>query len=114
MCEGLKKAKEKENHLDKWNIVNEKIKSQVGKIIKIALESNPSTGYEWIPKFDEEYLQLIKKEFQSSSERLGVGGIENFEYEPLKSGETTLQMVYKRSWEKKVLDQKTYKIQITQ
>jgi predicted secreted protein len=72
------------------------LKVQKGKVVIISLQSNPSTGYGWIPKFDPQFIRLVKKEFNPLSSLLGAGGIEKFEFKALASGVTTLRMMYKR------------------
>jgi inhibitor of cysteine peptidase len=89
------------------------ISSHVGNTIVITLDSNPSTGYEWIAEFDSEYIRIIKRDYVASSILLGASGIERFEFKALMSGVTTLTMVYKKSWEKSFADEKIYSIQIT-
>lgn len=92
--------------------VNEEIHTEIGKIVIISLNSNPSTGYGWIAEFDPKFIRLVRKEFTPSSNLIGAGGIERFEFEALASGVTTLRMVYKREWEMTFLDEKVYQIHV--
>lgn len=78
---------------------------------KISLESNPTTGYKWEAKFDENFLKLQADTFFKPSEpRIGQGGTQTFEFLPVKSGETIVEFLYKRSWEKQQAQTKQYKV----
>lgn len=90
-----------------------KIKTHIGEIVTISLESNPSTGHRWIAKFEPKFLKLVKQEFISSSNLVGAGGTERFDFKAVTSGTTTLHMVYKREWESTIQDEKKYTIVVT-
>lgn len=92
--------------------MSQDIGTQLGKVIIISLESNPSTGYGWTAEFDSKFIRLVKREFVHSSNLMGAGGIERFEFEALAKGVTKLRMVYKREWETTFLYEKTYVVHI--
>ncbi len=79
-------------------------------VILIALESNPTTGYSWEASYDETMLELVEESYElgeyAKQGLVGAGGIELFRFKALKKGEVEITMVYKRSWETEVLDQK--------
>ncbi len=78
---------------------------------KISLESNPSTGYKWEATFDENFFKLKSDTFNRQSDaRVGQGGTQTFVFLPVKAGETTIEFVYKRSWEQESAKKKRYKI----
>jgi inhibitor of cysteine peptidase len=82
---------------------------------KISLESNPSTGYKWEAKFDGNFLKLEGDTFNRPSDaRIGQGGTQTFVFLPVKAGETTIEFLYKRPWEKETAKTKQYKIRIKQ
>jgi inhibitor of cysteine peptidase len=85
---------------------------RVGKTFSVSLESNPSTGYAWVPEFDPKFFKVLKKEFVAHSNLAGTGGVENFDFEALESGTTKLHMVYKRAWETTIQNEKTLSINI--
>ncbi len=93
--------------------MTDKISSKVGSTFIIPLNANPSTGYEWIAEFDSSFIRIINRSYAASSSLLGASGIETFEFEALRSGVTTLRMVYKRRDEKSFANEKTYAINIT-
>lgn len=70
-----------------------------GESFNISLESNPTTGYMWEPEFDTEFLKLVDRKYVSDSTLPGFPGVETFEFEALKAGESEIKLVYKRSWE---------------
>jgi inhibitor of cysteine peptidase len=80
------------------NVIVDKTKS-----FSIVLESNPTTGYSWEPKFDETYIKLVSASFipyPETSNKVGGGGTQNFEFSALQSGETQITFTYARPWEK--------------
>jgi inhibitor of cysteine peptidase len=80
---------------------------------KISLESNPTTGYKWEAKFHDNFLKLRSDSFHRPSDaRIGQGGTQTFVFLPVKAGETTIEFLYKRSWEKEPANKKLYKITI--
>ena len=85
-------------------------------VVLIALESNPSTGYSWQASYDETMLELVEETYElgeyAKQGLVGAGGTELFRFKALKSGETEIIMVYKRSWETEVLDQKVFTIEV--
>lgn len=82
---------------------------------KISLESNPTTGYKWEAKFDENFLKLKSDTLSRPSEALvGQGGTQTFGFLPVKVGETTIEFLYKRPWEKEPTKKKQYKVTVRQ
>lgn len=79
----------------------------------ITLEANPTTGYGWQADFDADYIELINQEYvPDSTELIGSGGNEAFEFRALKSGQAEITLVYLRSWEEEEqpIEQKVYTI----
>src|SRR5207249_4919406 len=75
------------------------ITAQVGEEFVIALEGNPTTGYEWEAHFDSSVLQLVDRQFSVLGPGIGSGGIERFRLKALAAGDTRLWLIYKRAWE---------------
>ncbi len=74
-----------------------------GKIIMIALNANPSTGFSWrlVSISDKNILEFVKNEFSPSESNLvGAGGIEKWSFKTLKVGQATIVLEYAREWEK--------------
>ena len=79
----------------------------------VILEANPTTGYQWAIDFEADYLQLVDREYTpASSELIGGGGDEIFNFLALKSGQTEITFSYLRPWEedKPAIEEKIYQI----
>lgn len=93
------------------------IELNLGKLIVVQLESNPSTGYRWeLLENDESILkQFGQAEFKSSETLeppiVGAGGWDIFRFKAVSAGQMTLKLVYHRFWED-VEPLKTFSIQI--
>jgi predicted secreted protein len=93
---------------DVENIVVEK-----GQEFTISLESNPTTGYQWIPMFNTSIINLISHSFQPSTTKLmGSPGTDIFNFKGINYGTESLKMVYKRSWEKMFAKEKVFVINV--
>lgn len=80
----------------------------------IALEGNPSTGYEWSCEVDGDCVSGGDYEYvQDSTEEMlvGVGGTFIFRFTPTKAGTATLHFDYARSWEGEAID--SYEFEVT-
>ena len=87
-----------------------------GDTFRIALQSNPTTGFNWIEagKTDTDVIRLTAKRFVSAQKRkdfVGAPGETEFIYKAVGSGETEIRLNYKRSWETVVPD-KTFMLKI--
>lgn len=95
------------------------IEVKKGEEIEILLDSNPTTGYSWIPgeEIDTNIVVLTdSKYFQTKSEEgmTGVGGFEVFTFEAKNSGQTEIILYYMRPWEEEELkDEFIFNIDIT-
>ncbi len=74
---------------------------KVNKEFRVALKSNPTTGYSWMPKFDPNYVKLINSKYVPYKTKHGVvgsGGVQIFTFKAIKPGKTTITMQYQRPW----------------
>src|SRR5579863_1187699 len=74
-----------------------------GQEFKIALESNPSTGNQWLiaRPLDEGLLKLLGTEYKRGrSPTIGAGGHEILSFKALGEGKTQIHLKYGRLWEK--------------
>jgi len=76
------------------------------KNFSFSLSSNPTTGYHWvIATQDKKKVKLNRSYYQSSQQILmGAGGQQVFDFTVLhedKKLDTTIRLLYARSWEKK-------------
>jgi len=83
---------------------------QVGDTLQVNLEGNPSTGYTWsVESLDVSVLKLAgEPEFHPASGALGASGTVTYRFEAVGAGQTTLKMIYSRSFEKSVPPQRTF------
>lgn len=76
------------------------VQVHVGDEIDLALDSNPSTGFEWaIDKNDETLLTLKQSNYTGSSNLPGSGGTQTFTFMAKSAGVINLQLKYWRSFE---------------
>ncbi len=81
----------------------------------IALDSNPTTGYNWEESHDPYKLILVEKKYEPDEKAaglVGAGGTQYFRFKALKAGQTTITVTYKRSWETEFAEQKVFNIDI--
>jgi inhibitor of cysteine peptidase len=91
------------------------ISGKVGQNFVISLDSNPTTGYEWTPVYDQVILKLVSGEYKAASNPqglVGAGGQQVFTFSPIKSGETLVKMVYKRPWEQDAAETRLFIVTI--
>ena len=84
----------------------------------LTLESNPTTGYQWIVEQDPEIFDISSEYKEDTIEGAtepmeGVGGMETFTLTPKKEGRTEINFLYKQPWEEESLDTRlTYEIKV--
>ena len=74
-----------------------------GQVLKLSLDSNPTTGYQWyIEELDDKLLKIVNMDFESpDTSRMGAGGKQFWKIKAINSGETKLLILYYRMWEGK-------------
>lgn len=72
---------------------------RVGDIVKLRLDSNPSTGYTWTNLSGTSTLKLTGKGIFPGNGMPGSGGYQYWNYKAVKPGTAVLRLVYERSWE---------------
>ncbi len=81
----------------------------------IALDSNPTTGYDWEESHDNSVLNLVDDRYEPDEKAaglVGAGGTQYFRFKALKAGQTEITLVYKRPWETEILEQKVFNVEI--
>jgi len=81
--------------------------------LDVVLEGNPTTGYRWeLVTVDKSILKPTgasgKPDYKPDSSALGAGGKFTFTFEAATAGQTKLQLIYHRSFEKGVPPVKTF------
>ena len=83
----------------------------IGDMLEVRLPGNPTTGYAWEVITVPSLLQNQKEPaHRSDSQRIGAGGSTSFLFRVAAIGEGTLEMAYRRPWEKDTASLKTCRI----
>ena len=78
---------------------------ELGQQPVISLDSNRTTGYEWVlTDLDRQILKPADDApgYESSPNPaglMGVGGTERWSFKPVKAGDTVIRFEYRRPWE---------------
>jgi inhibitor of cysteine peptidase len=92
----------------------ENITVRKGQEFTITLDSNPTSGYKWVPTFNTYTISIISHNFQPTSPILiGGSGKDRYTFKAINSGSTVLKMVYKRSWEQQFVAEKNFFVYVT-
>jgi predicted secreted protein len=90
------------------------IKAKLNQSFTLALDSLPTAGYKWTVEHDSGFLRLDNELYMTSKpEAIGGGSTEVFAFTPLRLGETEVIAIYKRPWEKNVMNKRIFRIQIS-
>jgi inhibitor of cysteine peptidase len=90
---------------------DERIVAKVGDVFSLELESNPTTGYQWLPSIDSDKVELLDRSFKSAGNQIGSSGKEVFTFKTLAAGDSTIRLNYKRSWENESLESVQIKLE---
>jgi len=91
------------------------ITTRVGQEFTIALDSNPTTGYDWQETHDVIMLSLEEDRYEPDEKAeglVGAGGTQYYRFEALKKGDTEVILIYMRPWEEKAAQQRIFKVNI--
>ena len=91
------------------------LKLEIGDELAISLHGNPTTGYMWeVDRVDAAILQQVgQAEFHPQSELLGAPGVQILRFKAISAGETSLELAYRRGWEKNTPPLDRYVIALT-
>ena len=70
-------------------------------IMKLSLDSNPTTGYSWTIKQEPEIFEVGEEYIENKHEEgmVGVGGQQVFSLAPKEAGTSDVTFTYARPWE---------------
>jgi len=97
----------------------ELVELELGQKLVVKLESNPSTGYTWELIEDPNSIleQIGEMEFkpyeQGDPPMVGAGGWEIFRFKAISTGQETLELIYRRSWETDVQPLDVFTLMVT-
>jgi inhibitor of cysteine peptidase len=84
-----------------------------GQILRVELEGNPTTGYEWqVSAVDESVLRYVDSDFDPDSDAEGSGGIVALDFEAVGPGATLLELIYHPSWEPPTAENERFSVTI--
>jgi inhibitor of cysteine peptidase len=87
---------------------------KTGDQLHVTLEANPGTGYQWEKVAGDEAIlrSLGEPEFEPAGKGLGSGGHVHWRFEAAAPGQTTLQLIYHRSFEPGVPPIDTFQVSV--
>jgi len=90
------------------------IQMKLGDTLEVRLSANPSTGYMWYLHPKSTALLKLAKQTQTDPEEPGVGRpiLQVFTFEPRRVGDGILLLRYVRSWEKPVLGEQQFTLNV--
>jgi inhibitor of cysteine peptidase len=86
-----------------------------GQTLTVTLEGNPSTGYGWeVSEVDATVLrQMGEIEYEPESDLVGAPSMATIQFEAVGTGQTPLELAYRRSWEEGVEPIDSFSVQVT-
>ncbi len=87
---------------------------RAGGQVEVSLPGNPTTGYQWeVDSVDPAVLQQVgEPEFKPDSDAIGAGGRVMLRFKALAAGQTTLRLIYHRSFEPDEAPLETYEVTV--
>lgn len=102
--------------IETYTDADKTITASVNQEFVIALDSNPTTGYNWEENHDETMLRLVESAYELGKHAkegvVGAGGTQYFRFQALKAGRTEITLIYKRTWEPESADQMAFSVDI--
>jgi inhibitor of cysteine peptidase len=94
----------------------ESITIKEGNNLVITLESNPTTGYNWVLSEESNTagLKLVNQEYEQSQKdqkQVGTGGVQIFTFSAEAGGSNMVILNYEREWEEEPIE--TFRVEIT-
>ena len=85
-----------------------------GDILVVQLPGNITTGFTWeADGLDQAILeQQGEAEYKADSEALGAPGMITLKFKAVSAGDTSLKLIYHRTFEKGVAPEKTFEISV--
>lgn len=92
------------------------IEGMQGKMVRLAVESNPTTGYQWMISKLPEALIFISSDYQQNKDcpkgAVGCSGKQTFTFLAQQAGTVHLQLIYGRTFDKTSWQEKTVPVVI--
>ena len=94
----------------------EKYSLRKGDIVEVILNANPSTGYKWqIENIDIAKIKIVEETYTAKKVKrdiVGSGGNKIYLFKAINKGNTTIDLIYSRPFEKDLPPQKILRINL--
>jgi predicted secreted protein len=100
----------------KSNTIGNEFEIEVNDGIRAKLCANPSTGFQWVCKMDDEdgVMKLESQEYVApDAELVGAYGMDVWTFKAVKEGTALITMEYSQDWEGGIKAERTYVLDIT-
>ena len=78
----------------------------------VALDANPTTGYQWEPRFEADALQLLEHRPPTPGPGIGAGGVERFRFKVTGLRPTRLLFAYRRPWDSRAVEELSFQLDV--
>ena len=99
----------------KSNTIGNEFEIEVNDKIRAKLCANPTTGFTWICKMDDEdgVMKLESQEYvEPDTELVGASGTDVWTFKAVKEGTALITMEYSQDWEGGIKAERTYVLDI--
>ncbi len=99
----------------KSNVIGNEFEIEVNDKIRAKLCANPSTGFTWVARMDDEdgVMKLEKQEYVApDSELVGASGMDIWTFKAVKEGTALITMEYSQDWDGGIKAERTYVLDI--
>jgi len=88
------------------------VELDTGQKLTVSLAGNPTTGYSWeVSEIDPAVVELVgEPDYKTDSKLIGSGGVYTFVFKGVAPGQSSIKLVYHRSWEEGVAPEEEYEI----
>lgn len=98
------------------NSQSEKYSLRKGDIVKVILKANPSTGYNWkIDIIDDSIIKVVEEKYVAKKVQdniVGSGGKKIYLFKVTNKGNTVIELIYSRPFEKDLQPKKKFSINL--
>lgn len=86
------------------------IKARQGDEFIVALDANPTTGFQWEPRFEADVLQLLERRPPAPGPGVGGGGVERFRFKVIGTQPSRLHFAYRRPWDANAAEEVAFQL----
>jgi predicted secreted protein len=82
-----------------YNRETKDIHARRGETFVVVLSSQPGGGYTWRVDAEVEFVHIVSHTVQPGGQAIGAAALDEFVFEAVHGGSTTLEFRYGRPWE---------------